>query len=189
MRAFFRAIPCWVFVVLLSIGTSAQELQKMGRPPRLTIGVSATSDRTRIQTLLPQIRETIARTQSKARQSVRVLALQGSADAMEQARSAACNYLLDLKVSQLSKVELTVGRNRGQPQTERYGKNVEGEITVSYKVLALTGDPVDIQGNLRVHEGEYLLEDDPSAFDTFVFRATSSAAHTAIKKLKKTAGF
>jgi len=184
-----EAVLCWACILVVSPSVAAQEPGV--DPPKLRICISASSDRTRIQQLLPKITEAIAHDESKPQRGVYVVGLQDSAHALEHARSASCNYMLDLKIFQRRRVEFAVGGDgsyqRGKEEKEQFGMNIEGEIAVTWEVVALAGKSVDIQDDLRVHEMEYPLEDDSTAFDTVVSRATSGAAHAAIKKLKKTA--
>ena len=155
------------------------------------MGISISSGRARIQELLPKLRETIAHDLTNQARGVRVIALRDPAKAVAQAREKGCDYLLEVKVSQLSQVEMQLTPQRpAQPETadETMGKNIEGQIRINYKFVAVNGAPVKIQDDFPVLEQEYPLEQDPMAFETMIIRATTGAASAAMNKLEKKKG-
>ncbi len=182
----------WVAALLLATAAApAQDFKQPEGRTRLTVGISISSGRARLQNLLPKLRETIAHDLKDQAKGVRVIALPDPAKALAQAREKGCDYLLEMKISQASQIEMQLAGDRParpEPVDEQMGKNIEGQIRIAYRLVAVNGTPVQIQDEFPVLEQEYPLEQDPTAFESMVIRAARGAASAAMDKLEKKKG-
>ena len=172
---------------VMTQATAAQTPPDVKAPDTVLIGVRIESDRARVQEMIPRLRAIVAKRLSNPSKSIRAITLEGPADAvLAEAKRKACDYLLDLKVRQLSKVTVEITKpNAGvEDRPDARERDIPGEIAVAYSMEAVGAKPVAIHGRVTARPETYPLGPDFTAFESVVQQTAESAALEALKQLK-----
>ena len=144
------------------------------------------SRRSRIQSFLPQLREPVKRIATDKKRNISGVLLTADGDSpVRQAEAANCEYLLEMRVSQLRQIGSGPGLSASDVNHTGAERNVDAPIVVTYKLQSLKDDKILVDERHEVQEQEHPLDPGGSAFETAVSHAVESAASACMSKLKK----
>jgi hypothetical protein len=110
--------------------------------------------------------------------------LTGEAEsAIEEARAANCDYLLQVNVTELN--EVNIGSSAPDANHTGAETGISAPLEVTYKLQSLKDGDVIIDGRHEVQPQEYPLDQSATAFETAVTRAVNGAVSASMAKLKK----
>jgi len=183
---------------LLFIAAAALAQQSDGEH---VIAVNVDSTDSRIQQMLPELREKAANVIEQSAKNVHASIVIGSPlDAEEQARQKSADYLLTIHLSLLSQMALPSGGGPGNgPATtadvpidrvplgshhSRCDDLLNEAFAFSYNVTAVAGEKVKLHGSHTIQENEYPLGPQLNWLDKFATQAVQGSASDAVKGLK-----
>ena len=188
----------FAILVLLPIGsaTLAQESDR-----KCAIAVNVDSTHSRIQQMIPELREEAAKAVEQSAKNVCAAIVSGfPSTPAEQARQKSADYLLTINLALLSQVTVPPkgGLGSGPTTTADVPKGrVPTGITharcddllgqtfaFSYKVISLTGQKIKLEGSHTMQENEYPLGPQLDCLAKFSTHAVRECATEAVKKLK-----
>src|ERR1700733_5604806 len=147
-----------------------------GSDKEYVIAVNVDSTDSRIQQMMPELGEEAAKAVEQSAKNVHASIVIGApSTAAEQARQKSADYLLTINLSLLSQVALPSKGGPGNGPTTTADVPVIGGVpsgiahsrcedlvneafAFSYKVSAVTGQTIKLQGSHTVRENEYPLE-------------------------------
>lgn len=191
MRILRYVLGLALLACIASIGAAAQA--PVPPPAQLKVGISVESERAAIQDILPQVRKTIADDYSK-RDVQPVILLGPEKSLMAAARNAGCDYVVRVKILQLSQggIDITHPGRSTEPSAMDPVAGappfVPGEIRIDYKVEPVNAGKVNIHDNYRIPPERYPLGPNFAGLQTVASQEARAAAATALAKLKKQKG-
>ena len=160
--------------------------QDPNAPSGVRVGIMLDSSKARIQNLLPQLRERAKKIATdKKRNITAVILIADGEPALQQAKAANCDYLLQMNLDLVN--EVSFGSNTPGPDVNHTGmeRAVDGRIVINHRLQSLKDDKVLVDDRHTIGDEEYPMDPNASAFDTVVSRAVESATATSMSKLKK----
>ncbi len=188
----------WFVALLLSIAVSAfaQENDR-----KYVIAVSVDSTDSRIQRMMPELREEAAKAVEHAAGNVHAnIVIDPSSSPIEQAREKSADYLLTINLALLSQVAAPSNGELGKGPLTTADVPVGGYPTglahshcwdlvneafaFSYKVTALSGKKIKLQSSHTMRENEYPIGPQENCLAQFSSQAVRNSASDAVKGLK-----
>jgi len=184
-------------LVLLPIAsvTLAQENDR-----KCAIAVNVGSTDSRIEQMIPELREEAAKAVEQSAKNVCATIVSGfPSNPVEQARQKSADYLLTIKLTLLSQMVLPpngglngpantaaapVGRVPTGIAYARCDDLLGQAFAFSYKVTSLTGKKINLEGSHTMQGTEYPLGPQPYCLAKFSINAVRNCASEAVKKLK-----
>ena len=175
----------FVIVGLVLLASICEALaQKAVQSGTVRVAVTVQSPRTRIQNLLPQMRERIIKAATdKKRNIVGVWLAADDGSVFEAAKAANCDYLLQITVTELN--EVNIGASAPDVNHTGAETGIAAAIEVTYKLQSLKTEDVVVDDRHEVQPQEYPLDQNATAFETVVSRAVDGAVSASMAKLKK----
>ena len=181
-RTLFNRLLC----VLLVCFPTALLAQEPSAPSVKRVGIVLDSTKARIRDLLPDLRERAKKVATdKKRNITSVVLIPNGESAVQQAKAASCDYLLQMNVDLVN--EVSFGSGVPGPDVNHTGmeRAVDGRIVIKYRLQSLQDDNVLVDDRHSIGDQEYPLDPNPSAFQTVVTRAVESATAASMSRLKK----
>jgi len=172
-------------IVLISLPTVLLA-QDSAAPSAKRVGILLDSTKARVRDLLPDLRERAKKIATdKKRNITAVVLIPGGEPALQQAKTANCDYLLQMNVDLVN--EVSFGSGTPGPDVNHTGmeRAVDGRIVIKYRLQSLNDDDVLADERHAIEDNEYPLDPNPSAFQTVISRAVESATAASMSKLKK----
>lgn len=182
---------------LLFIAAGALFAQQSGR--QYVIAVSVDSTDSRIQQMIPELRQKAALAIEQSAKNVSATVVMGSPlDAAEQARQKSADYLITIDLSLLSQLGSRAGIGRGPASTadvpvggvptgiahSRCQDLINEAFAYSFKVTAMSAEKIKVQGSHTMQESEYPLGPEYNCLGKFSTQAVRLSAADAVKGLK-----
>jgi hypothetical protein len=183
---------------LLFIPAAALFAQQSDRQHVIAVSVDSTDSR--IQQMIPELREKAAFAIEQSAKNVSATIVMGSPlDVAEQARQKSADYLITIDLSLLSQVGSRGGIGRGPANTadvpmiggvpsglahSRCQDLINEAFEFSYKVTSLAGEKIKVQGSHTMQESEYPLGPEYNCLGKFSTQAVRVSAADAVKGLK-----
>jgi hypothetical protein len=156
------------------------------------VAVAVDSRDVRIQQWAPELRRGAADVVERAAGKAKVVIVTGTpAEAAEQARANAADYLLRIEISPKSNVSVGLGAPPGS-DPELVGAtraNAHGQIFLAWTVEPINGKKLRLHDSRYVHATEYPLGPQFDWLHAISSRSVRDAAAAAISKLKSKKGF
>jgi len=182
-------------LLFIALAALAQESD-----PQHVIAVSVDSTDSRIQQMLPGLREQAASAIEQSARNVHASIVIGSPlDASEQARQKSADYLITIDLSLLAQVGSTGGPGRAPASTanvpamggvptgiahSRCPDLVNEAFAYSFKVTSMSGEKIKVRGSHTMQESEYPLGPEYNCLEKFSTQAVRVSASDAVKGLK-----
>lgn len=160
--------------------------QEPSAPSGKRVGIVLDSTKARVRDLLPDLRERAKKIATDRKRNITSVVLVSNGEsALQQAKAASCDYLLQMNVDLVN--EVSFGSGLPGPDVSHTGmeRSVDGRIVIKYRLQSLQDDNVLVDERRSIEDQEYPLDPNPSAFQTVVTRAVESATAASMSKLKK----
>jgi hypothetical protein len=196
----------WFAAILLGIAVSALA-QENDR--KYVIAISVDSTDSRIQQMMPELREEAAKAVEQAAENVHASVVIGSpSNPAEEARQKSADYLLTITLALLSQVDVPSKGDLGSGPVTTADvpvSRVPGGVHSStptglahshcwdldneafaflYKVTSLSGKKIKLQSSHTMRENEYPLGPQENCLAQFSTQAVRNSASDAVKGLK-----
>lgn len=188
----------WFAVFTLFLFPAALFAQQSDREHVIAVSVDSTDSR--VQPMIPELREQAAIAVEQSAKNVSASIVIGSPlDAAEQARQKSADYLITIDLSLLSQVGSAGGVGRGPARTadvpmigevpsglahSRCQDLINEAFAYSYKVTSLAGEKIKVRGSHTMQESEYPLGPEYNCLSRFSKQAVRVSAADAVKGLK-----
>ena len=139
------------------------------------VGFTVTSNRERIQRMLPSLQQRLQKEMS-GKSGFTLVAADSCSD---------CKYLLTIDVTQHNLVEASVSNKQPSDVGERQPVDDAGALYIKYRVEEASSDKVLFKDTMSLPPGSERLGPDFQQLDSIVRDQVSAAANQALKKLKK----
>lgn len=184
-KSFARSIASLAAIYMLAI-PSILFAQDSKAHSGTRVGIILDSSKARIQNLLPQLRERAKKIATDKNRNITAVILTANDEpALQQAKAANCDYLLQMNIDLVN--EISLGSNTPGPDVTHTGmeRAVDGRIVIKHRLQSVNDDNVLVDDRHTIGDEEYPMDPNTSAFETLVSRAVESATATSMSKLKK----
>jgi hypothetical protein len=147
----------------------------VAKPQSVKVGFTVTSNRERIQQMLPALQQRLQKEMS-GKSGFTLVAAETCSD---------CKYILTIDVTQHNMIEASVGNKQTSDVGERQPVDDAGALYIKYRVEEASTDKVLFNDSMSLPPGSERLGPDFQQLDSIVRDQVSAAANQALKKLKK----